>query len=271
VLILGHGIHEHSERFNHVFEELAGEHGLVVFSCDHRNHGRSTSEESPSGYFEDWDHVVDDWAAFIKFASTEVNGSGAPFPVGSGESLPVFLAGVSFGAMLSLHVVLRERLSLSTTPLAGVILIAPFIDVHRPLHLRIQEALGPLLSALVPRTRLVDAALPENLSVDPVAVHNYVSDPLNIKQKIAIRPAFLCGNATYWLKEHSHGFHLPLLAIHGAKDVCTSPYHTAQFVEACASKDKTFTSIEDGCHLLLHGPKQEQIVNMIANWIQSRC
>ena len=35
-LIFAHGVHEHCERFNHVFEELCAAHGIIVFSADHR-------------------------------------------------------------------------------------------------------------------------------------------------------------------------------------------------------------------------------------------
>ena len=31
-----HGIHEHSSRFSHFFEELCAAHGFIVFSFDHR-------------------------------------------------------------------------------------------------------------------------------------------------------------------------------------------------------------------------------------------
>ena len=39
-------------------------------------------------------------------------------------------------------------------------MVAPFIDVPRPLLLKIQEALGPLLDVICPTARRVEAARP---------------------------------------------------------------------------------------------------------------
>ena len=66
---------------------------------------------------------------------------------GSASKPPLFLVGVSFGAMLSVHTLLREP-SFGGIDVAGVILLAAFIDVPRPPLLRLQEGLAPLLLAI---------------------------------------------------------------------------------------------------------------------------
>ena len=279
-LIFGHGIHDHCERFNHFFEELCGKHNMIVLSMDYRGHGRSTAGRGaapPSGYFHTWDGVLDDWADFIRFATARVNDSAdQPYPVGGGgggDAIPVFLAGNSFGAMLTLHTLLLRRpeevMAEDVKP-AGVVLLAPFIDVPRPLLLRLQEAFAPLLSALVPGVRLVEAALPEVLSSDPRAVEQYVADPLTVQKKIFIRPGWLMGQASYWLATHKGEFDLPLLAIHGDADRCCSFPHTAAFVEACGSKDKTLVPLEGGAHLIMHGPERQHVTDTLAKWILDR-
>ena len=133
--------------------------------------------------------------------------------VGDGGGRPLIittkeLTGVSFGAMLTLHTVLRrpERVG----KIAGCAFVAPFVDIPRPLLLRVQEAFAPILSALAPHARIVEAALPELLSKDAAAVENYVSDPLNIKEKISVRPGYLMGLATYWLKAHCAEWSTPV-------------------------------------------------------------
>lgn len=221
-----------------------------------------------------WDEVLDDWAHFIEFATGRANKAvQAAYPVGTGkpgEHIKLFVAGNSFGAMLTLHTLMRRKEALEAVEPDGVILVAPFIDVPRPLILKIQESLAPVLSALVPRVRLVESALPAVLSKDPEVVASYVADPLTIKDKIFIRPGYLMGLATYWLKDHQSEFSYPLLAIHGDEDKCTSFPHSAAFVEGCSSKDKTWAPIKGGAHLLLHGEEKEQVVQAIVSWIAQR-
>lgn len=235
-LVFAHGIHEHCERFNHVFEELAGAHGFLVFSADHRGHGQS-AEGAPSGYFGDtWDQVVDDWADVVHFAKDiflQKQSRGEAYPIGAGApanepAVPIFLTGVSFGAMLTLHTVLRrpERVG----KIAGCAFVAPFVDIPRPLLLRVQEAFAPILSALAPHARIVEAALPELLSKDAAAVENYVSDPLNIKEKISVRPGYLMGLATYWLKAHCAEWSTPVRG-----GVCPRPTDTDPPIDARVS------------------------------------
>jgi alpha-beta hydrolase superfamily lysophospholipase len=266
---------ENSSRFNHVLQQLCGANGCAVYSMDHRNHGHSSpGGTAPSGFFDEWGQVTGDWADFCAFVTRRQASQAEAFPVGSGEATgeapPLFLAGVSFGGMLTIHTLLREPSAATLNP-AGVVLLAPFIDVPRPLVLRIQEALAPMLLALgLGRVRLVDSAQPEKLSTHPKVVEGYVGDPLNIRAKIALRPGYLLGQACYWLKEHRGEFAHPLLCVHGSEDKCTSYPHALEFVENVASKDKAFVSVEGGDHLIMHGPEQAFVVKTVADWIDAR-
>lgn len=72
----------------------------------------------------------------------------------------------------------------------------PSHDRRRPTRLflppslplcRVQAAVGGLLSALVPRAKLVPAVRPEDMSQDPAVVAAYVNDPLNTQGNVRAR------------------------------------------------------------------------------------
>ena len=280
VVIFAHGIMEHSARYDHILEQLCADHQLAVYSMDHVNHGKSTKDGSikpPSCYFGKWSTVIDDWRGFVAFArkraAAAVHDPDA-FPIGSGETgakapLPFFLMGNSFGAMVSLHTLLQETAAKPLEP-AGVVMVAPFIDVPRPLLLKIQEALGPLLNVICPTARLVEAAQPKLLSQDTAAIDNYVTDPLNNTNKIQVRPGYLMGNATFWLADRISEFTHPFLILHGTNDVCTSFPHAKNFYETAASDDKTFQPVDGAYHLLSHGPERKYVAKAAGEWIAAR-
>jgi len=280
VLVFAHGIMEHSARYNHILEQLCADHQLAVYSMDHVNHGKSTKDGSikpPSCYFGKWSTVIDDWRGFVAFArkraAAAVHDPDA-FPIGSGETgkkapLPFFLMGNSFGAMVSLHTLLQESAAKPLEP-AGVVMVAPFIDVPRPLLLKIQEALGPLLNVICPTARLVEAAQPKILSQDTAAIDNYVTDPLNNTAKIQIRPGVLMAAATYWLADRISSFTHPFLILHGTNDICCSFPHAKNFYETAASDDKTFQPVDGAYHLLSHGPERKYVAKAAGEWIAAR-
>jgi acylglycerol lipase len=84
VMVLVHGMSEHSGRYDHVGRYLAAR-GIAVHALDHRGHGRSGGE---TGTVEEFGHFLDDLSAFLTMVRTEET------------SGPMILLGHSMGGLI---------------------------------------------------------------------------------------------------------------------------------------------------------------------------
>lgn len=155
LVLLFHGFGDHSGRYAHVAEWLAGR-GYAVWALDQRGHGRSPG---PRGHISRFAQFLADVAALRKRAAGEV-------------AAPQVLLGHSFGGL----VVLRY---LETAPqgLAGAVVTSPFIDVAMKApawKLAAARLLAGPLPGLGMSTGL-DTAL---LSTDPAVGRAADADPL---------------------------------------------------------------------------------------------
>lgn len=99
LLIIAHGMAEHSGRYDH-FARFMAEHGFAVYMNDHAGHGRSAQIK---GHFADkngWEYVVRDLNALVDQAAAEH------------PELPIFMLGHSMGSFLTRSFITRygERL-----------------------------------------------------------------------------------------------------------------------------------------------------------------
>ncbi len=91
IILLNHGLSEHSGRYAEFAERLAGR-GYHVFAHDHRGHGYTTAPDAPIGQFarqDGVDKVIEDVMAIRHFA------------VESHPDLPVILFGHSMGGLIA--------------------------------------------------------------------------------------------------------------------------------------------------------------------------
>ena len=177
VVLIGHGMNDHSGRFIALAEALT-ETGAAVYLPDLRGHGDTDPGEN-RGYLADKDgfrRVLDDLVELGDFAAKEQNG------------VPLFYFGHSFGALLGMGLC-----SIYGKYLDGVVLSAPPEKPSTGLRLA-----GRLVVAIGSRLRGVHAPakLPRNMTFggynktvgqartasdwitrDPEAVDAYIADP----------------------------------------------------------------------------------------------
>jgi alpha-beta hydrolase superfamily lysophospholipase len=84
-LVLAHGLGEHSGRYAHVIDSMAGA-GISVWAMDHRGHGRS---EGRRGHVDAIDQYLNDLKQFVSIARNDM-----PQP------MKCFLLGHSMGGSL---------------------------------------------------------------------------------------------------------------------------------------------------------------------------
>lgn len=93
ILMISHGLAEHSRRYQRFAEAMAAG-GYHVYVHDHRGHGETTAADAPLGRFarrDGIDRVINDIAAMHDFATTRDPG------------LPVILFGHSMGGLIALN------------------------------------------------------------------------------------------------------------------------------------------------------------------------
>ncbi|MDE1995148.1 MAG: alpha/beta hydrolase [Rhizobiaceae bacterium] len=94
ILLISHGLAEHSKRYRQFAERMAS-NGFHVYAHDHRGHGETTAPDAPLGRFarrNGADLVIADVLAVRELAAAAAPG------------LPIILLGHSMGGLVSLNV-----------------------------------------------------------------------------------------------------------------------------------------------------------------------
>ncbi|KAA6420475.1 MAG: alpha beta hydrolase, partial [Trebouxia sp. A1-2] len=226
-------------------------HGIAVYAQEAHGHGTSEpTQERNRALVWDFNHLIQDAAGF----ANEV--------LQNQPSIPAFIGGQSLGGLISAHVALLEQSKWS-----GLVLCSAAMNIEWTLALRLQAPLGGLFASLVPRARLVPAVKPEDMSPDPKVVQDYVNDKLNFIGPVRARTGNEILKGFRSLEHRQAQLHLPILAVHGTSDRCTSLPAVKRLLEACQSKDITLKEMPGGYHELIMGPEKEQVIPMVREWI----
>jgi lysophospholipase len=246
VIVLVHGLGEHSGRYDHVVARLVGE-GYAVHTADHRGHGRS---DGPRALIEDMDNVVADINTLVDRA------------VGAQPDVPVFMLGHSMGGLIAVRYALAHQ-----ERLAGLILSAALAQldaVPKPL-----ELVGRALSVIAPRAPLIaiDSAL---VSRDASVVEAYRSDPLVHHGKVPARTAVQLADTVKRFPGTVGAITVPTLILYGTADGLCSPAGSVMLGERIGAADKTVTAYEGLFHEILNEPEREAVLEDIVGWLDAR-
>ncbi|MEQ3554628.1 lysophospholipase [Pseudonocardia nematodicida] len=246
VLLVSHGIGEHSGRYGSVSDALLPE-GWAVYGLDHRGHGRSGGARV---HVRRYDDFLQDFETFRR----EV--------VSRHPGLPVFLLGHSLGGQIALGYALRHQDRLS-----GLVLSAPALASDT-----VPAPLVPVLSLVarvLPTVRPVgiDTSL---ISSDPDVVADYRADPLVHHGK----PTLALGAAVYaqmdTLPDRAAQLRVPLLIQHGTADRLTDPAGTRILDERSGAPDTTVRWYEGLWHEIYHEPGRQAPLDDLRRWLAQR-
>ena len=242
VVVLAHGLSEHSGRYQHVAARLVGE-GFAVEALDHRGHGRSEGSRA----FVEVEDVVADLDRLVDGAATTYQG------------LPLFLLGHSMGGLIATEYAIRHQQKLT-----GLILSA---------SLAVLEATSPVtrltarvISAIAPRLGLVevDSTL---VSRDPEVVRAYDADPLVYRRRLPARTVSELASAIGSLPERARVITVPVLIMYGSGDHLVPPAGSVMLDSVISSQDKTLRVYDGLYHEILNEPEQEEVLDDLVNWL----
>jgi alpha-beta hydrolase superfamily lysophospholipase len=242
VVVLAHGLSEHSGRYEHVAERLVGE-GFAVEAVDHRGHGRSEGARA----LVEVDDLVEDLDRLVDAA------------VGAHPGVPLFLLGHSMGGLIAAEYAMGHQ-----HRLAGLVLSAPLaaLEAASP----VTRLTARVISAVAPRLGLVeiDSAL---VSRNPEVVRAYDFDPLVYRGRLPARTVSELASAIGSLPERATAITLPVLIMYGSGDHLVPPAGSVMLDSVISSKDKTLKVYDGLFHEILNEPEQETVLDDLCAWL----
>lgn len=244
VILLVHGMGEHSGRYHHVAQAL-NQAGYAVYALDHRGHGKSGGLR---GYIGSIDKPVDDLEIYYEKIK-RLHGD-----------VPFFVYGHSMGALISLLFVQRRQDELTGWISQGTPL---FVDSTVS---GLVVKVASLLNRVAPKMRLLPLDS-SGLSNNPDVIATYKSDPLNINgaHRVSLLYGIIQGGQN--ARQEVNKIRLPLLVLHGREDrVC--PVAGSQLLyDSASSKDKTLKIYDGLLHEIHNENEQKQVFSDIISWL----
>lgn len=246
VVVLVHGVSEHSGRYHHVGARLASD-GYAVHALDHRGHGRS---EGPRAVIDRMSNAVADVHTLVEAAAS------------AHPDIPVVMLGHSMGGLVAVCFALAHQ-----TRLTGLMLSAPLAAL---------EAASPttrlaarVLSALTPRLGVVgiDSVL---ISRDPAVVGAYDSDPLVFHGKLPARTVSELERAVSSLPPSVHTITVPTLIMYGSADRLCPPAGSLMLHDRIGAEDRTLRVYDGLYHEILNEPERESVLHDMCAWLTTR-
>ncbi|MDP9182257.1 MAG: lysophospholipase [Actinomycetota bacterium] len=244
VVVIAHGLAEHSGRYAHVADRLNAA-GYAVYALDHRGHGKT---DGTPGNVDRLAYVRADLDSLLTQARGEHPGR------------PVFLLGHSFGGLVALDYVVSRGQS----GLTGLVLSGALVDPEA--GNAVQRRLAVALSAMAPNLGVLPLDA-NTVSRDPVEVNKYVEDPLNYHGKVRARSGAEIMAGVTRVVAGLGGVALPVLVMHGGGDRLVSPGASKLIAERIGSSDKTLTLYDGLFHEIFNEPERDAVLGDVVTWL----
>jgi len=246
VVVLVHGLGEHTGRYIHVGKALT-DAGYVLVGFDLRGHGKSGGAR---GHFPSLDVVTQDIRQFFQFVSQR-------YP-----NLPQFLYGHSLGGLLSLAYAVQNKAALKGVLVTGSALRSALQEQKAKI------AMAKILGTLMPAMTIPSGLDATTISRDKVVVDKYVHDPL-VHDKTSLGLGKSALTAIDICFARARDFAYPLLIMHGKADKLTYASGSEDFARLAGEKNKDVTlKIWDGLYHEIHNePEQAEVFKVMTEWL----
>jgi len=247
LVILVHGLAEHSGRYEHFARFLAG-HGIATFANDLPSHGLSAGTRGHVGDFTQYTDVL---GQMLGLART------------SHPDLPFVLFGHSMGGLIAASFLEQRQHEFAAAVLSGPAIQSP----QKPSALAM--LIVRMLAAVVPRFE-VQALDATGISRDSRVVRAYNKDPLVYRGKGTAGLAAALVTAMQNVIGEAATIDIPLLILHGGSDRLTSVAGSERLFESVGSADKKLTIYDGLFHEILNEPERDKVMADILAWLEPR-
>ncbi len=244
LVVLVHGMGEHSGRYAHVAQAL-NRQGFAVHAHDHRGHGRSVGKRS---FIDRMDNLVADIGIAFDHGRAAV-------PEG-----PVIVLGHSMGGLASALWAEDNRAKLDALVLSGPLAA---LDAANPVTRLVAKA----LSALTPSLPLV-AVDTTALSHDPQVGIDYRADPLIFSGKLPARTVGELAGGVAKVQAGASKLTMPLLIQHGEQDVLAPPHGSEELFEKAPSTDKARIVYAGMYHEIYNEVDRAKVLGDLTEWME---
>lgn len=245
VVVIVHGMGEHSGRYEHVAKKLT-ENGFGVIAFDHFGHGKTKGKR---GHNPGYDFVLESITKLIGEAKNTFGDK------------PIFLYGHSMGGNAVINYSLRKNHHLK-----GVIATSPFLRLaFQPPAWKL--SLGKVMQKIAPSITLGNELDPNDISRDAIEVKKYVDDPL-VHDKISPNFSLSFIDAGEWAIQNASSLKIPMLLLHGTGDKIIDYKGTETF--ANNSTKASLKLYKEGYHELQNDLCKEEMLQDVVNWLNSQ-
>jgi lysophospholipase len=247
ILVISHGLGEHSGRYQNLLEALSGK-GISVYAPDHRGSGMSGGIR---GHVDDFGKFHRDIKHLIDTVVKQEN-----------PGAPIMLLGHSMGGLIA------ELYALAyPEDLAGLILSAPALmpSVAVPVW---KKTMSKVVSKFFPRMTVSNEIDPNHISMEKAVVQAYLDDPL-VHDRVSTKFYQEYLNAAGVAIKRAGELRMPLLLIHGTADKMVSVQSSRHIFKAAASQDKTLEIFDGLFHETMNEKveQREKVLGIMEQWI----
>lgn len=245
VVVLAHGMGEHSNRYTHVAQKLT-DNGFAAVAFDHFGHGKTGGKRGHNPNFE----------AVLESVEKVIKKAKSVFP-----KKPIFLYGHSMGGNTIVNYVLRRNHDLK-----GAVATSPFLKLaFNPPAVKI--FVGKLLQHIAPSLTMGNELDVNAISRDEKEVKSYIQDPL-VHSKISPNYSIKFIETGKWAIQNGHKLAIPMLLVHGTEDSIIDYRGTEAFAKN--SKHAKLKLYEGGYHELHNDLCKEEMLQDVVDWLNSQ-
>jgi alpha-beta hydrolase superfamily lysophospholipase len=245
VVVLVHGMGEHSARYKHVAKKL-NENDFSVVAFDHFGHGKTAGKR---GHNPNFDAVLESVSKTIEKATTVF------------ENKPIFLYGHSLGGNVVFNYLLRKKHNIKGGIATGAFLKLAF----EPPKLKL--FVGKILQKIAPATTMPSGLDATGISRIDTEVNKYKDDPL-IHDKISPNFGLTFIETGKWALENASNLKTPMLLLHGTDDKIIDYKAIEEFSNK--TKKATLKLYQGGYHELHNDLCAEEVFQDIVDWLNTQ-
>lgn len=247
LVVLCHGLGEHSGRYAHVISAL-NDAGHSVYALDHRGHGLSGGRR---GHVMSFDVYAADLYDHIQAAQAAVPG------------VPWYLVAHSMGGLVAIHYCHTHPATLPE----GLVITSPLIEVSAEVPAW-KATLGKLMSRYWPTLTMPSGLNPQAVSSDPAEVKAYIDDPL-VHDKVTARWFTSMNEARAKALSKAPSMTLPTLVMAAGADALVDVEGAHKFFAALGSQDKTKLIYDGWFHEIFNEPGKAEPIGVMVDWLDA--